>query len=330
MRRRPALLPALLLAPLLIGWVRARAATEIPETLATPTGALHGTLELPAGSGPFPVALIIAGSGPTDRNGNDTRLGLDTDCYKLLAQALARHGIASLRYDKRGVGASAAAAPAEDEMRFGTWVTDAAAWGRKLRADGRFSTLTIVGHSEGSLVGMLAAPAIPAQGFVSLAGAGEPIQRVLSRQLEARLAPDAYRQAQTIVRTLAAGHTVARVPSGLAVLFRPSVQPFLISWMRYDPAEEIARLKIPVLIVQGGRDMQVSAADADKLKAADPAATLVLIPHMNHVLKDVGPALADNQRAYTDPKMPLDATLVTAIVRFVSELPPYGGSARAH
>lgn len=329
--RRPSLIAAaaLALAPA-PGAASPPAPRQEPAVLATPTGTLHGTLELPAGKGPFPVALIIAGSGPTDRNGNDFRLGLDTDTYSELAQALARNGIASLRYDKRGVGASAAAGPSEDKLRFRTYIDDAAEWGRKLRGEKRFSALIVVGHSEGSLIGMVAARLIPANGFVSIAGAGEPVQKVLLRQLRPKLQPALYRRASAIVRQLADGHTTADVPASLHFLFRPSVQPFLISWMRYDPAREMARLKLPALIVQGENDLQASVRDARLLEKADPAAKLVLIPGMNHVLKDVGTSLAANMRSYRDPELPLDPTLVDAIVQFAAGLATKGGSAHAH
>lgn len=299
--------------------------TSMPATLKTPAGTLHGTLELPAGPGPFPVALIIAGSGPTDRDGNDVQLGLNTDCYKLLAEALTRRGIASLRYDKRGAGEDRLMALPENKLRFADYVTDAVAWGKQLRADPRFSTLTIIGHSEGSLIGMIAAPEISADGYVSLVGAGEPAQQLLLTQLKPKLPPDMYRQSQDIIASLVRGETVARVPASLNMLFRPSVQPYLISWFKYDPAEAIAKLKMPVLIVQGQRDMQVSVADAERLAKADPAARLVLIPDMNHVLKDVGPSVGDNAASYGNPKLPLDSSLTATISSFILHLPTARG-----
>jgi pimeloyl-ACP methyl ester carboxylesterase len=288
--------------------------------LVTATGILHGTLELPAGGGPFPVALIIAGSGPTDRDGNDKSLGLDTDCYQRLARYLARQGVASLRYDKRGAGDDFVLAIPESQLRFQTYVSDAVRWGEKLRHDPRFSTLTVIGHSEGSLIGMLASRRIPADGFVSIAGAGTRASRLLLEQLKPKLPVHLYRTAQAIVAQLRAGRTVAHIPRSLDVLFRPSVQPYLISWFRFDPAREISRLRMPVLIVQGERDLQVSTGDARALHRADPAATLLLIPGMNHVMKDVGPSNSDNMAAYAKPGLPVDATLERSIGEFILHL----------
>ncbi|MGA7538080.1 MAG: alpha/beta fold hydrolase [Steroidobacteraceae bacterium] len=266
------------------------------------------------------MALIIAGSGPTDRNGNDKSLGLDTDCYKLLARYLARRGVASLRYDKRGAGHDFVLAIPESQLRFQTYVSDAVQWGKKLRYDPRFSTLTVIGHSEGSLIGMLAARKIPADGFVSIAGAGERASRLLLTQLKPKLPGSLFHIAQAIVAQLRVGRTVAQIPQSLDLLFRPSVQPYLISWFRYDPAQEIARLRIPVLIVQGERDLQVSTHNARALYRADAAATLTLIPAMNHVMKDVEPSNSDNIGAYAEPSLPIDATLARSIDGFIVRL----------
>ncbi len=303
---------------------------QMPATLKTATGTLHGTLELPVGNGPFPVALIIAGSGPTDRNGNDAQLGLNTDCYKLLAEALAQNGIVSLRYDKRGAGEDILLGLDETKLRFETFIGNAVAWGKQLRADKRFSALTIIGHSEGSLIGMLAAREIPADGYVSIAGAGESAQKLILKQLKPQLPLGLYKESEAIVSSLEHGKTVAAIPVSLATLFRPSVQPYLISWFRYDPAKVITTLKMPALIIQGERDLQVSVTDAQALAKADPAAKLVLIPTMNHVLKDVGGSKQDNLAAYNNPKFPIDHTLATSITAFIQDLHTQQGDAHAY
>lgn len=135
-------------------------------TLETLTGTLYGTLELPGGPGPYSVALIHPGSGPTDRDGNSALVPGKNDSLKLLAEGLVEQGIASLRIDKRGVGESAAAAPSETALRFETYVADAVAWLGKLRDDERFGDLYVIGHSEGSLIGMLSAERAPVRAFV--------------------------------------------------------------------------------------------------------------------------------------------------------------------
>jgi fermentation-respiration switch protein FrsA (DUF1100 family) len=277
-------------------------------------GAIEGTLVLPAGCGPRPVALIIAGSGPTDRNGNQATLTAQP--YRLLATALAARGVGSLRYDKAGIAASAHAAPSESDMRFEMGADDAALLVTKLRADARVGKITIIGHSEGSLVGMLAAERAPVDGFVSLAGAGRPIADILREQLAKGLKdPALLAKANAILASLAAGTTVGDVPKELSALFRPSVQPYLISWMKYDPASELARIDAAsVLVAHGTTDIQVPTSDAQRLAAARPSAKLLVIQGMNHVLKAADASNASQQDAYTNPSLPVMPELVTALV----------------
>lgn len=287
-------------------------ASEQRVQLQTGTATLHGTLDLPGGNSPFPIVVVIAGSGPTDRDGNQP--ATKSDSLKLLGRALADRGIAVLRYDKRGVGASVPG-PREEELRFETYVTDALQWIAWLRQHLRFSRLGVVGHSEGSLIGMIAAREAKAEAFVSIAGSGRPAAALIREQLGTKLPPALKSKSDQILDELITGRTVADVPKELAPLFRPSVQPYLISWFKYDPVREIARIHSPVLIIQGTTDLQVSTDDAKRLSGANKNAELRLINGMNHVLKRAATP-AQQQAAYTDPAIPIDNRLIEEITNF--------------
>lgn len=289
--------------------------------LATPTGRLEGSLVLPRTPPPWPVVLIIAGSGPTDRDGNSAALSGGNNSLRLLAEALGARGIASVRYDKRGIGASQSALTREADIRFDTYVDDAASWIQQLQRDSRFKTITIIGHSEGSLVGMLAAEHAKADAFVSIAGAGRLASQLIHEQLSAHAPAAIVEDADRVMDQLKIGMTTDSVPAPLLALFRPSVQPYLISWFHYDPAVEIRRLHVPVLIMQGTTDIQVSVKDARLLAAASPTATLYIIDGMNHVLKMV-PADKDAQlRSYSNPTLPVAPSLIDIITAFVNDVP---------
>lgn len=293
-------------------------AAESDIELVTPTGSIFGTLALPSATKPVPVALIIAGSGPTDRDGNSPMLPGKSDTYRLLAQALAAQGVASVRYDKRGVGASAFAAPSEAALRFDNYIDDAAAWQRKLSGDKRFTKIVIAGHSEGSLIGMISAQRAPAAAYVSLEGAGRRGSAVLLEQLRKQLPDQMYAQTQNMIGDLQNGRTVSVPqdwPPQMAALFRPQVQPYMISWFAYDPAAEIAKLRVPVTIVQGTADVQVSMTDANALKAAASHASLVVVAGMNHLLR-FAPDTSSMQavmKGYEDPSLPIDPNVVSAV-----------------
>ena len=289
------------------------APAESDFNLTTWTGTIYGTLALP-GKSPAPVVLIIAGSGPTDRNGN-SRMGIAPESYRLLAGDLAQRGVASVRYDKRGIGASASAATKESDLRFDRFVDDAIAWLKLLASDARFSRVAVAGHSEGSLIAMIAVTQAPAAAFVSLEGAGRPAPAVLREQLKGRLSPQDYATADGIITQLQQGRTVADTPAGFAALFRPSVQPYLISWFKYDPAVEIGKVRIPATIVQGTADVQVGMVDAQALKGGDPSAALVVIKGMNHVLKYAPDTSSEAAivAGYQNSSLPVDPQAVEAV-----------------
>ena len=292
------------------------AGSEQEATLAVHGGVLHGTLSLPDGQGKVPVVLLHAGSGPTDRNGNSAMLPGQNNSLRMLAEALARKGIATLRYDKRGIGASASAGRREADLRLDDYIDDATAWLRQLRADPRFTKVMMAGHSEGALIAMVACQKAQLDGCVLIAGAGKALDDILRVKLKPRLPPELYAQNERILLALKRGEEASDVPPAVLALYRPSVQPYLMSSMQVDPRAAVAALRMPVLILQGATDLQVSVADAKALSAAAPSARLVIVPGMNHVLKMAGGDLAQQMPSYGDPALPLAPALVEALTAF--------------
>ena len=287
-----------------------------PISLEVKDATLKGTLTLPSSTGKIPVALIIAGSGPTDQNGNSLGSVIQPNSYKLLSEALAAQGIATLRYDKRGIGGSQTTL-SESQLRFTDFANDAAALLGTLKKDLRFSDVYIIGHSEGSLLGMLAAQKVSVTGYISLAGPGRPADAVLLEQLTPQLTPAMLLEAKRVLESLKAGRPVPAVdiklPAALVgALFRDSVQPYLISWFQLDPAAEIKRLNCRVTVLQGTTDIQVAVSEA-KLLAPNP----VLLKNMNHVLKIATLEPASQNLAYTDSKLPIAPSLIDAIAAFM-------------
>ena len=282
--------------------------------LKTPKGNIAGTLLVPEEKQKLPVVLIIAGSGPVDRNGNLGDL-VHTNAYQMIADSLSKKGIATLRYDKRGAGESAAAGGSESELSFDDGINDAAAFIQMLKADTRFSKVIVLGHSEGSLIGMVAAEQARADGFISVAGAGERADKVIEQQIKVQ-SPALASKATLLFDSLKMGYTVDP-PADLLMIFRPSVQPYIKSWLKYDPQQEIKKLKIPVLIIQGTTDLQVSVQNAQWLKAANPGATLVIVKQMNHVLKNAGPDAKENTATYSNPALPIMTEMVRAMEKFI-------------
>lgn len=313
---RPLLMLCLLALPSLL---HAQTTLHRPVELATPDGTLYGSLLLPQKDGAVPVALLIAGSGPTDRNGNNPQ-GRN-DSLRRLAQALAKGGVASVRYDKRGIAASQPAGPDERQLSVERYAADAAAWGKQLNADPRFSRLILIGHSEGALIASLAAPEAGADAVISIAGSGRPVDEVLQEQLHSRLPVELLPEALALTASLKAQRLQPQVSEPLQVLFRPSVQPYLMSLFRQAPAQAFARVEVPALIVQGTTDIQVSAVDAQRLKAAKPDAELLLVDGMNHVLRIVPDDVEQQLASYAEPERPLASELAPALLAFIGKVP---------
>ena len=261
------------------------ACREPAVELRGPGGLLRGTLRCPDTDGPWPVVLLVAGAGPVDRDGNSAMQLEHANTLALLAEGLAARGIATVRYDKRGVGESAGAAVGDSVLRFTTYARDAAGWVQQLQADQRFSSVTVVGHGEGALVGMLAARAADADGFVSLEGQGRPGAEIMQAELGPRLPIELRADFRRVLATVAQGRVEADVPYPLLSLLRPSAQLYLTSWFRYDPPTELGRLTVPVLIVQGLEDTQATMRDAQLLNAGQPRADAIVIEGVDHSLR---------------------------------------------
>jgi pimeloyl-ACP methyl ester carboxylesterase len=306
--------------PLLAAFAAA-AALPAPEEVqaAGPQGALAGTLQR-AADAQAPVMLLIPGSGPTDRDGNNP-LGVRAAPYRMLAADLAARGVATVRIDKRGMFGSRAAVADANAVTIGDYAADVRAWVTALRARTGARCVWVAGHSEGGLVA-LAASAKPEGicGLVLIAAPGRPLDVVVREQLRANPAnAPLLAEAEAALDKLKAKQRVdtAGMTPALLPLFAPQVQGFLIDVFAYDPAALAAAFRGPVLIVQGERDLQVSVADARSLAAAQPKAKLALIPGMNHVLKAAPDDKAGNAATYANPGLPLAPGVADAIAAFV-------------
>jgi pimeloyl-ACP methyl ester carboxylesterase len=283
--------------------------------LETTKGSLFGTLVIPNIEPPFSVGLIIAGSGPTDRDGNNPKMV--NNSLKMLATELSRNGIATLRYDKRGIGKSKSAGLKESDLRFENYIKDAGAWIDLLKQDSRFKDIIVIGHSEGSLIGMIASQQKNVTKFISIAGVGQSADKTIREQLKSQPS-SVLEQSSPILDNLVQGKTVENIPPMLNALFRPSVQPYMISWFKYDPQKEISKLEKPVLIIQGTTDIQVTIDDAEKLAKANPKAKKQIIEGMNHIMKESEQDRQKNIQTYNQPVLPIKKELIKVIVDFIN------------
>lgn len=318
----------LLLLLCLCGTLRAQ--EEV--ALDCPWGTLRGTLLTPElkedeGKTNRTAVLLIAGSGPTDRNG-DSRGGLSTRCYALLAEALQAGGFSSLRYDKRGIGGSYYRDREEllADCRFTYFVDDALLWAEWLREERGFARVVLAGHSEGALIALLAAAQAPEKvdAVVSLCGAAWPMDEILKVQLMNQLADydmGLLLAANRIIDTLKRGGEPENIPAGLASLFPAYLNDFYHEQMNCDPQRLAAGLKCPMFVAGGTHDGQVTPDNARALHRACPGSQLVLVEGMTHTLKrSEGRTPAEQTAAYTNPSLPLADGLTTPLLEFLKGL----------
>ncbi|MEH6766085.1 MAG: alpha/beta hydrolase [Aequorivita antarctica] len=288
--------------------------TYISEDLSI-TPLIDGTLMTPGASGKLPLAIIIGDSGPTDRNGNQQMVV--NNSLKFLGEGLYENGIATFRYDKRIVKQMKKRMVTEKNIRFDDFIGDAVAILEYFKKDKRFSKIYFIGHGQGSLVGMVAAQS-GANGFVSIAGAGQEIDDMIVDQLT-KEAPGLVDNARTSFDDLRANGVAYNYSDGLASIFRKEIQPFIYTWMQFDPKVEIAKLNIPVLIINGDKDIQVQVSENELLKNAKPDAEYKVIPKMNHIFKEIEGNNLENSKSYNIYNLPVMPELINTVSDFIKK-----------
>jgi pimeloyl-ACP methyl ester carboxylesterase len=276
-------------------------------------GAIDAVLTIPAGIERPPVALLIAGSGSIDHDGNGPHIKPAT--LKKLSEQLIARGTATLRYDKRGAGGWKPEFGRPEDFRFKDYVDDAVALVTYLREGGKFSRVVLAGHSEGGLVAILTAQRVPVDRLVLLTTAARRQGDLLKAQLEKKLSPEMFAAIAKAIDAIMAGQIVDP-PPGLSI--PPSMQPGIASAFMEDPIDPLKKIVTPTLIVGGGRDRQIARLDFMALSTAAPAAKTLWLPEMNHVLNDVADD-ADDLAAYSQSDRPLDADLIEAVAAFIGD-----------
>lgn len=261
------------------------------------------------------LVILIAGSGPTNRNGN--QIGMQNNSLKFLAEGIAANGNVVFSYDKRIIKQMKEGNLEEGNLNFTDFINDAKDVIAFFKEQKKYSKIIIAGHSEGSLIGMIAANG-NADAFISLAGSGRTIDLIITEQIE-KQAPFLKTETEDNFKILKSGKTFELKNQMLASIFRESIQPYMISWIHYNPQEEIKKLNIPILIVNGNKDIQVSENEAQLLHIANPKSTLKIIDKMNHIFKEIN-AEDENLKSYSNPNLPVMPELIESINNFIKSL----------
>lgn len=261
------------------------------------------------------LVILLAGSGPTNRNGN--QIGVQNNSLKFLAESLAENGNAVFTFDKRFITQIIKGKLVEGELRFTDLINDVNEIVLHFKKQKKYSKIIIVGHSEGSLVGMIAAKK-NIDGFVSIAGAARPIDLIIEDQFEKQY-PNLKTELHTNFEKLKKGETIETENYILKSIFRKSVLPYMLSWINFNPENEIKKLKIPALIINGTNDLQVPVTEAELLKKAKPKAQIEIIENMNHVLKEVKTE-EENKASYNKMEIPISKKLTEKVNLFIKNV----------
>ena len=275
---------------------------------------VEGTLLMPDSLEQPRLAIIVSDYGPVDRDGNQNFS--NNAALKKLAEALAEHGIASFRYDKRTFHLNRQRKPVNSVL-FDDFVMDASAVIQHFSDSGQFSSIHIIGHGQGSLVGMLAVND-HVTSFISLGGAAQSIDATIVEQVT-MMDEELGKEASKIVGKIKNGQNVSDIPQPLMSVFNKDVQPFMASWMQYEPTEVLSKLTIPILIINGSKDLQVSTEEAQRLAKSNDGAKLIIIDGMNHVLFIIEGDDLENSKSYNEPFRKISEELVEAIQDFIHQ-----------
>lgn len=277
---------------------------------------IKGTLFLPENvTSKTKLVILIAGSGPTNRNGN--QMGTQNNSLKFLAEGLTQKGIAVFSYDKRIFAQMMSKTLDEKTLSFEDFINDTKDVVSYFKSQKKYAKIVIAGHSEGSLIGMIASKD-NVDGYISLAGAGRSIDEIIVEQIT-KNSPSVKEETIKNFALLKDGKTFENKNPLLESVFRKSIQPYMISWVKYNPQNEIKKLRIPILIINGTKDIQVPPSDAELLNKANPKSTLKIIENMNHIFKEIT-VDEDNIKSYSDPKLPVIPELIKEMATFINSI----------
>ena len=274
---------------------------------------IEGTLLTPTDTESSPLIIFIGGSGPTDRDGNQSFM--KNDMLKKLAVNLSNNGISTFRYDKRIVK-QIRTNTIDKNISFDDFITDAKSVIDYFAPN--YKTIVIAGHSQGSLVGLLALDQ-NVSGFISLAGAGKTIDQILIEQIS-KTAPMFLNESKRVIAVLKAGKTTSDYPVALSSIFNLEVQAFMANWMQYDPVEEIRKQSVRSLIINGDKDLQVGIPEAELLYSAATKGELVVVKKMNHILVKIEGDDLENMKSYNQSEIELAEEVTDSILAFVISL----------
>lgn len=278
---------------------------------------LGTTIEIPA-SPAKAYALIVPGSGPTDRDGNNY-LGIAGSPYKQLADRLAESGISVTRFDKRELSTR----EGDPVQSVNIYVDDTLALKRYVLERQRVKCLWLIGHSEGGVVAILSALREPNGicGLILVGTPGQSLGAILKQQVMNRVGSSQAQPVNQAIDKLSSGQRVdvRTLPKPFSIMLTDAVQPLLMSELAIDPASLIGKVNKPVLVIHGASDIQIDPANAKLLHQAKPDSEMIILNGMNHVLKSVGTSGSfENFKSYTDPVKPIVAELPIAIAIFIS------------